>query len=333
VRRLLAIILLVTTPCAGEVRRRAAQPPGFALFPTPDATSSLAAAPDGSIWLVGADIGKIAIDGRWSVVASGVNCSGGGVFRGDGALVCVRRSATEDVLQVVEPAGRVETIPLGASFRAGSLVAAPDGTILFRENQTRRLWRLTQNAVVTDLELPEGFVPGAMAITSDGTAWFIAGPALVRVNKNGTYDVFRDDALFERRQPGAGFSRLVAGAGGRLWLAIPTEDRTSGYHRTGAIVSFTPDGSFHEELVISSPTLVAAAHDASVWFIQDIPPGFFGPYVPTLVHLTRQSEPQTFGVPIGFWPVSSHDLVVDSQNRPWLALTDPVARSRIAVLR
>jgi streptogramin lyase len=334
VRRLLAIILLlVTTPCIAEVRRRAAQPPGFSVFQTPDASAVLVAAPDGSIWFAGADVGTIAVDGRLKLVAGGVNCSVGPVVRSDDALVCLSRSATEDVLRVVRPSGQIDTVSLGAFVGAGSLVAAPDGTIMFIERNTRRIGRLTLDGVVNRIELPRAIVPEILAVASDGTVWFIAGPTLVRMIADGTYDVFRDDALFERRHPGAGFSGLVAGSDGTLWLSIPTESRTSGYHRTGAIVAFTPDGSFHEELVINSPTLMATAPDASVWFIQDVAPGFEPTYIPELVHFVRQSEPRTFYVPYAFWPVHVFSLAVDSQNRPWLALTDSIAGPRIAVLR
>ena len=302
------------------------------MFPTPAAGSFLAVAPDGSTWFAGEDIVKIAINGRLTLVASGVKCRAKPAFRGDGALVCPGQSATEDVLQIVEPTGRVETVSLGTFVGVGSLIAAPDGTILFMESQTR-LGRLTQDGVVTHIELPPAFVPRALAVAADGAIWFIAGRTLVRLIGDRTYDFFRDDALFERRNPGTVFSALVAGSDGTLWLTIPTENRTSQYHRTGAIVAFTPDGSFHEELVISSPTLLAAAPDASVWFIRDIPPGFFGPDTPTLVHLSRQSEPREFGVPYGFWPVTVFELAVDLHGRPWLRLTDPIAGPRIAVLR
>jgi virginiamycin B lyase len=196
-----------------------------------------------------------------------------------------------------------------------------------------RLGRLTPDGVVTHIELPPAIVPRALAVAADGAIWFIVGRTLVRMIADGTYDVFRDDALFERRDPGSVFSALVAGSDGTLWLTIKTESRTSQYHRTGAIVAFTPDGSFHEELVISSPILLAAAPDASVWFIREIPPGFFGPDSPTLVHLSRQSEPRTFEVPSGFLPVTVFGLAVDLQGRPWLRLTDPIAGPRIAVLR
>jgi hypothetical protein len=293
----------------------------------------LVAAPDGSIWFAGADVGTIAVDGRLTLVASGVNCSSGPVVRSDDALVCLSRSGTEDVLRVVRPSRQIETVSLGAFVGAGSLIAAPDGTIMFIENHTRRLGRLTQDGVVTHIELPEAIVPNKLAVSSDGAVWFIAGPTLVRMNAEGTYDVFRDDALFEGRHPGAGFAGLVAGSDGTLWLSIPTESRTSGYHRTGAIVAFTPDGSFHEELVINSPTLLAAAPDASVWFIQDVAPGFDPIYIPELVHFVRHSEPRTFYVPHAFWPVHVFALAVDSQNRPWLALTDSIAGPRFAVLR
>ena len=308
------------------------QPPGFSLFPTPDASSMLVAGPDGSIWFAGADAGTIAVDGRSTLVASGVNCSAGAVVRNDRALVCVSRSPTEEVLRVVRPSGQIETISLGALVGAGSLVAAPDGTIRFIERNTRRIGRLTLVGVVTGIELPQAIVPEILAVAPDGAVWFIAGPTLVRMTAEGTYDVFRDDALFERRHPGAGFTRLVAGSDGTLWLSIPTESRTSGYHRTGSIVAFTPDGSFHEELVINSPTLMAVAPDASVWFIQDVAPGFEPISIPELVHFVRQSEPRTFDVPYTFWPHVSA-LVVDSRNRPWLALTDQISGPRIAVLR
>lgn len=204
---------------------------------------------------------------------------------------------------------------------------------MFIESHTRRIGRLTQDGQITYIELPQAIEPGVLAAASDGVVWFVAGPTLVRMIADGTYDVFRDDALFEGRHPGAGFTGLVAGSDGTLWLSIPTESRTSGYHRTGAIVAFTPDGSFHEELVINSPTLLAAASDASVWFIQDVAPGFDPIYIPELVHFVRQSEPRTFYVPSAFWPVHVFSLAVDSQNRPWLALTDSIAGPRIAVLR
>ena len=204
---------------------------------------------------------------------------------------------------------------------------------MFLERNTRRIGRLTLDGVVTRIELPQAIVPEILAVATGGAVWFIAGPTLVRMTAEGTYDVFRDDGLFERRHPGAGFSGLVAGSDGTLWLSIPTESRTSGYHRPGAIVAFTPDGSFHEELVINSPTLLAAAPDASVWFIQDVAPGFEPISIPELVHFVRQSEPRTFGVPYAFWPVHVFSLAVDSQNRPWLALTDQIAGPRIAVLR
>ena len=301
------------------------------MFPTAGA-SFLSVAQDGSVWFAGADVGTIAVDGRLTLVASGINCSAPPVFRSDDALVCLSRFTTEDVLRVVRRNGQIETISLGALVGARSLVPAPDGTILFIERNTGRIGRLTLDGVVTRTELPQAIVPDILAVASDGAVWFAAGPTLVRMTAEDSYDVFRDDALFERRHPGAGFSGLVAGSDGTLWLSIPTESRTSGYHRTGAIVAFTPDRSFHEELVTNSPTLLTAAPDGSVWFIQDVPPGFEPIHNPELVHFVRQSEPRTFDVP-HFWPVQVFALAVDSQNRPWLAMTDPIAGSRIAVLR
>lgn len=136
-----------------------------------------------------------------------VNCRTRLVFRGDGSLVCLSQSATEDAaLEIVEPGGRVETVSPGAFAGVGSMVAAPDGTILFNESKTRRLGRLTPDGVVPHIELPETIVPGALAAASDGAIWFVAGRTLVRLIADGTYDVFRDDALFERRHPSAGFS-------------------------------------------------------------------------------------------------------------------------------
>ncbi len=207
---------------------------------------------------------------------------------------------------------------------------------MFLESYTRRIGRLTLDGVVTHIELPQAIVPDSLAVASDSAVWFTAGPTLVRMIPDGTYDVFRDDALFERRNPGAGFSGLVAGSDGTLWLSIRTESRTSQYHRTGAIVAFTQDGSFHEELVISSPAGLSAAPDASVWIIQGIAPGFeaiYPTYTPVLVHYVQQSEPRTFGVPFGSWPGHILGMAVDSQNRLWLALTDSIAGPRIAVLR
>jgi streptogramin lyase len=302
---LILLVLLTSTSIFATPRRRAVSAPGtLSLLPAPATFGAFVAAPDGTVWIAGRDVALLDDDGSTTLIAQNVNC-GDAAFFDSAALLC----STPQGFTRVERSGAVTVV----DPRSGLLAQGPDGTIAFSSG--RAIGRIARDEFVLPASLGN---PYAMTVALDGAIWFTSGRDVVRITSESDYTVFHDDSLFAGREPGTGFSEILADPDGTIWLLIPRERRTSGFTRLGAIVSLTPDGSFHEEAVLRSPLELRQSPDGSLWMLDVVGPGFLAPRDARLMHFVPGRGATAVNVPGlgGFNDAIA--FTVDTRGRVWL---------------
>jgi virginiamycin B lyase len=182
-----ASFLLVTMPGSAGAYPPLADAQLFELAPSVHA-SSVAFAPDGSLWFAGA--------GYW---------------------------ADTTVVGRVSPTGEVSEFEVpGATpgaFGASSIVAGPDGAMWFTEYLVNAIGRVDTDGQVTQFALPNGGGPNQIVAGPDGALWFTESDA-GRVGRITTTGEISEFQLGRRGQPAG----IAVGPDGALWV---TERRAS----------------------------------------------------------------------------------------------------------
>lgn len=342
--RLLAAVLVLSSlyspPAAARKTRAVHIPsgnPGFVVTPVPSHfITDLAFGPGGSVWFGGDAIGRLASDGTVQIVMD-ARC-GPLVVLADSTVWCKTTAPDELVesMRRVRPDGTFTDFPVRASAGIFDVVATSDGNVMFSESRQDRLGRITASGTIEELDLPPSLGgPGAMTIGSDGALWFAARRAVARVIADNVYEEYAADALFAGRSAHSRFTSIAAAPDGTLRLAIPTESRTSGRTKGGAIVRLTPDGTFTEVLALPffhTAGSLAAGPDGSLWFIdRDEAP--LGKH--ELVRMRPDGALERYGAPppMGAHAASMTAVVVDASGLVTVAANYATGKAVLAQLR
>ena len=292
------------------MRHRAVSAPGTLLvLPPPPDVGTFVASADGSVWSVGENITVLSDDGSATTIATNVHCTDGAFFDSV-TLLC----SAPDGVKRIERSGAVTLIdPVPVSLVA----SANRGTVAFARGRT--LGRFSRDGFVASFEIPDS-VPSplySMTVGIDGSIWYPSGRDVVRITTPVDFNVFHGGSLFANRAPSTVFTEIEADPNGTVWLAINRDSRTSGFTRNGSIVSLTPDGAFHEDVVPTSPTRLRRTPDGSLWFIGTAGPGFLVED-PHLMRFMPGRGVTTVEVPGigGFNGVIA--FTVDTRGRLWL---------------
>jgi streptogramin lyase len=298
---LLGAILSVTPSQFAKVR--AVRSPGstssWALHPIQTSyVHGLTAASDGSLWFGGADVGVLRPNGTVELEKKGP--CGPPVVQLDGTVWC-RTVLPGDIVESIrrlDGGGSATDFPVRANAGISTLLRAGDGNIVFTEPAKDRLGRIDAGGSVEEIGLPPSLEsPGPMTKGVDGAIWFAARRTVARILSDRVYELYGSESLFTGRSRFTGFTSIAAATDGAIWLGLPTEGRTSGFAKGGAIVRLTPDGTFTEVMALPffhSARSLTAAPDGSIWFAERN--DFFAP-VEELVRLRADGRVERYSLP------------------------------------
>lgn len=328
------------SPTADAQKRRASRSPSsvptWVVYPIRTSyITDIAAGRDQSIWFTGASVGVVSRGGSVEILS---NDPCGPIFVGTDRTVWCRTTPPQEIVEVIRrirPDRSVSDFPVRASGGIADLTGTPDGNIVFTESAKDRLGRLTTGGQVEELALPPSLDrPGAMTIGGDGAVFFATRRAVARWIADGTYQELRADAIFAGRSAHTGFASMAATDDGTLWLGVPSESRTSGIAKGGAIVRLTADGTFAE--VVTLPLLVSAAfvtagRDGSIWFATQ---SDFFQYQSKLVRRRADGTLEEYELPATMFELPfAAGIVVDEAGVPTVAVNYPAGGSVLAQLQ
>ncbi|MBK9964401.1 MAG: hypothetical protein IPP07_05665 [Holophagales bacterium] len=208
----------------------------------------------------------------------------------DGALWFTEPGASK--IGRITTSGSITEFPVSAA--ASAITSGPDGA-LWVTNQSG-VSRLTTSGVETAFPLPWQVAASGIAVGPDSRLWFLSyhaaagGPGMVRMDLDGTYDVF---PLLPGSNPGGG---IAAGPDGNLWFA-------NGIARLGRM---TVHGLQTDvRLATASVTVqISAGPDGNVWFTEgdyvgrvDLGSAGYYTMLPCRVIDTRRSDFGANGAP------------------------------------
>jgi virginiamycin B lyase len=292
----------------------------------------LAAASDGSLWFGGADLGVVRPSGTVELLKKGP--CGPPVVPLDGTVWC-RTVLPGDIVESIRRVDRNGTatdFPVRAIAGIRTLVRGGDGNLLFTESAKDRLGRIDASGAVEEIDLPPSLEsPGPMAAGVDGAIWFAARRAVARIISDRVYEVHASESLFAGRSRFTGFTSIAATEDGAIWLGLPTEARTSGFAKGGAIVRLTATGTFSEVLALPffhSPRWLTAAPDGSIWFAERN--DYFAP-IEELVRIRPDGQVDRYGLPgVDFSYPSVAGIFIEDSGRVTIAVNYVTGGAAIA---
>lgn len=269
---LVAVLGLAALPGSAAAYPPLADAQLFELAPSVHA-SSVAFAPDGSLWFAGAGyaegttvVGRVSASGEvveFEIPPSsrasslfGANAIVAGV---DGAMWFTERNA--DAIGRIDASGQVARYPLRHASKPDQIVAGPDGALWFTESKSGMVGRITTTGQITEFRLGQRSRPEGIAVGSDGAIWVAASRAnrIVRLTTGGDRTVFR---LARRTEP----HDIVAGPGG-LWFTEGSYQLsgTNGVNKLGRIGL---DGTVKQFRVPArfGTGVIAIGPKSSAWF-------------------------------------------------------------------
>jgi streptogramin lyase len=326
-RTLLLLVILSAASLPAEAKKRAVSTPASPRIRTvatiSGSISALAESPAGIVF-AGSVVGVLRGSGETTILAT--NVSAESVVSAPDANVWFVES---DTLRRVGPSGAVDTFAVRYGARNTSLINGPDGNLWFAESATDRLGRSTLDGSISELSLPPALAAPAAILRGTDGAVLVAGRRAV--GSVVTDDVFtissaEDSAVFAGRATSTGFSSMAQTGDGTVWLGIPTESRTSGFSKGGAIVRMTPAGDFDEVVRLpffESPSDLAAGRDGSVWFVT-----YNDYFVPAPEQMLNRRRPdgvlEQYALPRAGWAngegMRASALLCDVNGTIWIAL-------------
>lgn len=238
-------------------------------FPIPSSAAKpadIAAAPNGSLWLVlqeGPPLATVAPStGAVTVQPAAGLAAGlepGGIVVAPDGRVWFTNSKGNSVASVSAQATDLKSFPLPKADSApGAITVGPDGALWFTEVTGNRLGRITTAGAITEFDLPDGAEPRDIVTGPDKNLWVtLAGKnSIARVTTAGviqTYPLPTPDS----RPYG-----ITVGSDGHLWFTESGANRIGRITTNGALAEFTiPTAS-------SVPLAIATGPDGAVWFTE-----------------------------------------------------------------
>ena len=243
----------------------------FALPHPASGPTTIALAPDGTLWFTESDgnrIGRMNPDGTGLVefdVPTEESAPRIIALGADGNLWFSEHLASR--IARITPQGEIAEfrIPTPDS-QPRAIALGADGNIWFGMFAAGKIGRVTPAGVITEFEIPTPFSgPRALAAGPDGNIWFSEFHAskIGRITMDGVVTEF---AL---PRPDSGPGDITAGADGNLWF-VELNGTIDGRFVTGNRVGrITPRGEITEFAIPSptgSPTNVAVGPDRNVWY-------------------------------------------------------------------
>ncbi len=243
----------------------------FALPHPASGPTTIALAPDGTLWFTESDgnrIGRMNPDGTGLVefdVPTEESAPRIIALGADGNLWFSEHLASR--IARITPQGEIAEfrIPTPDS-QPRAIALGADGNIWFGLFAAGKIGRVTPAGVITEFEIPTPFSgPRALAAGPDGNIWFSEFHAskIGRITMDGVVTEF---AL---PRPDSGPGDITAGADGNLWF-VELNGTIDGRFVTGNRVGrITPRGEITEFAIPSptgSPTNVAVGPDRNVWY-------------------------------------------------------------------
>jgi virginiamycin B lyase len=258
----LLVVLLLAGAAAAWWKlspRKAAGPVEYAMLVPTDIPTSVAAAPDGSIWFTidfGEGVGLVR-DGKVQRVpkAGGRNVepiglgvdATGAAWVTDPSKIAVARVTAE---------GEMKSFPLGTPVaRLARLAVAPDGAVWFAESTAFSITRLKDGKLDRHEFKSLRGGPYGVAVAADGTVWATlqSGNQLLRITPSG------EMTEYDLPTPSAAPTDVAVDRQGGVWVVEFSANK---------IARFV-DGKFTEYPLPkdkAAPSGIAVAADGSVWF-------------------------------------------------------------------
>jgi virginiamycin B lyase len=243
----------------------------FAL-PTPGSgPSTVAVAPDGTIWFTqssGNRIGRMAPDGsnltefELPTPDSGPRVMSLGA---DGNMWFSQHTGNR--IGRITPDGQITEFPIATpDSRPRAVALGADGNIWFGMFGAGKIGRITPAGEITEFSLPTpDSGPRAVAAGPDGNIWF----SQFNVDQIGRITPAGEVTEFPLPHPNSGPGDITAGADGRMWF-IQLNGSIDGRNVTGnRVARITMDGEIEEFQIPSpagTPINIAVGPDRNIWY-------------------------------------------------------------------
>ena len=257
---LVAIVVIAIALAAWKLpSHKSASPVEYTMLAPNDIPTTVAAAPDGSIWFTidfGEGVGlvrdgkvqRVPKDGGRNVepIGLGIDASGAAWVTDPAKIAVTRVTAT----------GETKSFPLGTPVaRMARLAVAPDGAVWFAESTAYSITRLKDGKLDRHEFKSVTGGPYGVAVGADGTVWATlqSGNQLLRIAASG------EMSEFDLPTPSAAPTDVAVDAQGGVWIVEFGANK----------IAHFKDGKFTEYPLPkdkAAPSGITVATDGSVWF-------------------------------------------------------------------
>jgi streptogramin lyase len=261
----------------------------------------IVAGPDGNMWFterVGRRVGKITPDGKVTEYVAGTGQLISGIVAAPDGNLWV--SEWHEVVRITT-AGQITEFDIckGQLCRVLGIAAGRNDDLWLsllppgrRQLQQRVLGHMSLSGAYSELVLPDAFgLPGAIAVSSDGSVWIIEthmDSTIVKVTPTGTVSEFPIPTYNTHMSTGD-IESLAADGTGNIWFAYGS-DKISKISGTGTVTTYTTGSA------VAGPRGITAARDGTLWFAE--------PGVNKLATISPDGKQREYALPPGTNPIS-----------------------------